>query len=158
MARKYSQTGSNHWGFSKKGPDTFEDHETGAEHPAHLDEVEDDLPLSVPVTLAPANPAKRLTRETRRDEVGPNSPSPLGPELDGVTLRRVPMGGAMGRIVGFDRNPLYVASPGRGGSCSSWAATVKPPIPHARSAWVQGMHLPPGLPVFQASPDGATWT
>ena len=36
-----------------------------------------------------------------------------------------------------------------------WAATVKPPIPHAKSACVQGACASLGSPVLQTKPDGA---
>ena len=58
-------------GVLKKGPHTFQDHETGSQHPTQLDEVENDLASRVPVAMTLPHPAKSLAREPRRNEVGP---------------------------------------------------------------------------------------
>ena len=63
-------------GMFEEGPSAFQDHEARAEHPAHRDEVENDLPPGVPITLALTHLAEGLAGESRRNEVGPHVLSP----------------------------------------------------------------------------------
>ena len=69
----------------EEGPDTLQDHETRAENPAHLDEVENDLPPGVAKSLTVPDPTEGLARETGGDDLDASVGRPEGPPLDGVT-------------------------------------------------------------------------
>ena len=100
MLRKYVFTDRYQpLGILEERPNAFQDHEARAEHPAHLDEVENDLPLGVPIALALSHPAEGLAGETCRNEVGPHVLSPMGLELGGVAFCGLAMGVIMGRVV-----------------------------------------------------------
>ena len=117
----------------EKGPDTLQDHETWAEDPAQLDEVEDNLPPRVAKPLPVPNPAEGLAGETGGDDLHASVGRPEGSPLDGVACGPGSLVPGVGSVVCLHCRPSTsqaqtVRAP------RARAATENPPMSQARSA------------------------
>eukprot|EP00919_Chromeraceae_sp_WS-2016_P079661 GHVR01188492.1.p1 GENE.GHVR01188492.1~~GHVR01188492.1.p1 ORF type:complete len:155 (+),score=18.78 GHVR01188492.1:479-943(+) len=114
MPRKYSQTGSTHAGFSKKGQTHSRTMNLGLSTQQSWI-VENDLAPGIPVSVAMTNPTESLARESSRDHIRPHVLAPSCPLLDRVTLRRTGAVAVVRRVVSIDGGAVHVTCPGGGG-------------------------------------------